>query len=66
MNVQFFPHMLRSASYGTLLLSIAFISQISQPCRAQVPVSHHVRDTQDAIPEPAIPAILKAFDTSKL
>jgi len=55
--------MLRSARYGTFLLSLALTSLISQPCRAQVSASHPVSDTQDAIPEPAIPAILKAFET---
>jgi hypothetical protein len=55
--------MLRSARCGTFLLSLALTSLISQPCRAQVSASHPVGDTQDAIPEPAIPAILKAFET---
>jgi hypothetical protein len=63
MNKQFFPRMFRSARCGTVLLSLASISLISQPCRAQVSASHPVSDTQDAIPEPAIPAILKAFET---
>lgn len=63
MNDQFFPRMLRSARCGTVLLSLASISVNSQPCRAQVAASHPVSDTQDAIPEPAIPAILKAFET---
>ncbi|WP_263367094.1 hypothetical protein [Edaphobacter bradus] len=63
MNEQFFPRMLRSARCGTVLLSLASISLPSQPCRAQVSASHPVSDTQDAIPEPAIPAILKTFET---
>lgn len=63
MNEQFFPRMLRSARCGAVLLSLASISLTSQPGRAQVSASHPVRDTQDAIPEPAIPAILKAFET---
>ena len=63
MNKQSFPRMLRSARCGTFLLSLAWTSLISQPCRAQVSASHPVSDTQDAIPEPAIPAILKAFET---
>src|SRR5882757_7663733 len=63
MNKQSLPRMLRSARYGTFLLSLALTSLISQPCRAQVSASHPVSDTQDAIPEPAIPAILKAFET---
>ena len=63
MNEQFFPRMLRSVCCGTVLLSLASISLTSQPCRAQVSAGHPVNDTQDAIPEPAIPAILKAFET---
>lgn len=63
MNKQSFPRMLRSARCGTFLLSLALTSLISHPCRAQVSTSHPVSDTQDAIPEPAIPAILKAFET---
>jgi len=63
MNEQSFPRLLRSAPCGTLLLSLALTSLISQPCRAQVTASHPVSDTQGAIPEPAIPAILKVFET---
>jgi hypothetical protein len=63
MNKQYFPRMLRSARCGTFLLSLALTSLISQCCRAQVAAGHPVGDTQDAIPEPAIPAILKAFET---
>ena len=63
MNKQFFPRMSRSACCGTVLLSLASISLTSQLGRAQVPASHPVSDTQDATPEPAIPAILKAFET---
>jgi len=60
---QFFPRMLRSARYGAVLLSLASMPLTSRPGSAQVPASHSVSDTQDTIPEPAIPAILKAFDT---
>ena len=63
MNEQFFPRMLRNVRCGTVLLSLASISLTSQPCRAQVSAGHPVSDTQDATPEPAIPAILKAFET---
>jgi hypothetical protein len=63
MNKPFFPRMLRSARCGTVLLSVASISLTSQPCRAQVSARHPVSDTQDAIPEPAIPAILRAFES---
>ena len=63
MNKQSFPLMLGSARCRTFLLSLVLTSLISQPCRAQVSASHPVSDTQDAIPEPAIPAILKAFET---
>ncbi|HTF63029.1 MAG TPA: hypothetical protein VK638_09990 [Edaphobacter sp.] len=63
MNEQFFTRMLRSARCGTVLLSIASISLTSQPGRAQVSASHPVSDAQGTIPEPAIPAILKAFET---
>ena len=63
MNEQLFLRMLRSARCGIFLLSLASISLKPQYCRAQVSTSHPVSDTQDAIPEPAIPAVLKAFDT---
>jgi hypothetical protein len=63
MNEQFFPRMLRSACCGTILLLLASILLTSRPCRAQVSASHPVNDAQNAIPEPAIPAILKAFET---
>ncbi len=63
MNGQFFPRMLRSARCGTFLLSLATTSLISRPCSAQVPTNHPVSTTKDAIPEPAIPAILNEFKT---
>ncbi|MBV8632761.1 MAG: hypothetical protein JOZ83_17690 [Silvibacterium sp.] len=63
MDEQFFPRMLRSARCGTLLLSLASVLLFAQPCRAQVSASHPLNGTQDATPEPAIPAILKAFET---
>jgi hypothetical protein len=59
MNEQFFPCMLRSACCGTILLLLALTSL---PCKAQVSVRHPVSDTQDATPEPAIPAILIMVD----
>jgi hypothetical protein len=59
----FFPRMLKIARCGIFLLSLASISLIPQPCRAQVLAAHPPGDTQDATPEPAIPAILKAFET---
>ncbi len=55
--------MLRGVRCGIFLLSLASASLSSQFCRAQVSVAPAVTDTQDAIPEPAIPAILKAFET---
>src|ERR1039457_376206 len=63
MNEQFFPRMLRNARCGIVLLSLASIALLPQPSRAQVSAGHPVNDTQDATPEPAIPAILKAFET---
>jgi hypothetical protein len=63
MDEQFFPRMLRGARYGVVLLSLASMPLTSRPGRAQVSASHPVSDTQRTIPEPAIPAILKAFDT---
>jgi hypothetical protein len=63
MNEQFFPCMLRSACCGTILLLLASILLTSRPCRAQVSANHSVNDAQNAIPEPAIPAILQAFET---
>lgn len=56
---QFFPRLVSNVCCGILLLALA---SASQPCRAQAMGSHLVT-TQEAIPEPAIPAILKAFDT---
>jgi hypothetical protein len=63
MNEQFFPRMLRIGRCGIFLLSLASISPMPQLCRAQVSAGHPVNDTQGATPEPAIPAILKAFET---
>jgi hypothetical protein len=63
MNKPPFPRILRTARCGIVLLSLASISLTLQPCKAQVSVSHPVNGTQDAPPEPAIPAILKAFET---
>ena len=60
---QLFSRMLRSGRCRIFLLSLASISMMPQPCRAQVSAGHPVNDTQDATPEPAIPAILKAFET---
>ncbi len=60
MNEQFFPRTLSNVCRGILLLALAWISQ---PCRAQVLGSHPVTSTQNPIPEPAIPAILKALET---
>ena len=57
-----FSRMLQGARCGTVFLSLASISLATQPCRAGVSASHSVNDTQDATPEPAIPAILKAFN----
>ncbi|MGA7316608.1 MAG: hypothetical protein WBX22_21870 [Silvibacterium sp.] len=63
MNEQFFPRLLRSVRCGILLLLLASISLMPQPCRTQVSAGHPVNDTQETTPEPAIPAILKAFET---
>jgi len=62
MKVQFFPRLFRSGCWGTVLLSLASISLTLQACRAQVSATHPLSDTQDAIPKPAILAILKAFE----
>ena len=63
MKEHFFLRMLRSGRCGFFLLSLASISLMPQPCRAQVSAGHPVNITQDAAPEPAIPAILRAFET---
>jgi len=60
MNEQFSSCLLTSARCGIFLLALA---SISHPCRSQVSGNDPVTSTQDAIPEPAIPAILKAFET---
>lgn len=63
MNKQFFSRMLESACFETVLLLLVMISLTLHPCRAQVSASHPLSDTPDAMPEPAISAILKAFKT---
>ena len=63
MNKESFPRMLKTARYGTFLLSLALASLMSHLCRAQISASDPVSDTRNAIPEPAITAILKAFET---
>jgi hypothetical protein len=63
MDLRAFSRKLRRMSCGAFLLSLALISLMPLPCRAQIPANHMVNETQDAIPEPAIPAILKAFET---
>jgi hypothetical protein len=63
MKPQYFSRILRSVHRGILLLSFASISLMPQPCRAQASAAHPANDTEDATPEPAIPAILKAFET---
>lgn len=55
--------MLRSGRCGIFLLSLASIALTASPCRAQASTGHPVNGTQDAVPEPAIPAILNAFET---
>ncbi len=66
MNEPFLSRMFRVVRCGTVLLSLTSILLIPQPCRAQVSAVHPVNDTQDAPPEPAIPAILKAFETFEI
>jgi hypothetical protein len=63
MDERIFSRTLTGMRCGSLLLSLASISLMPLPCRAQVSANHMVSETQDAIPEPAIPAILKAFET---
>lgn len=58
-------HVLRlskGARFSVFLLSLASIALMPELCRAQVSPSP-ATVTQDATPEPAIPAILKAFET---
>jgi len=61
MDQHFSPRMLRRCVI--FFLSLASISLMPQPCRAQVAAARPVNETHDAIPEPAIPAVLKAFET---
>jgi len=56
-------HILRSTFCRIVFVSFTSISVFSQPCRAQISAGYPVSDAQDAIPEPAIPAILKAYET---
>ena len=63
MNQQIFLRILRGVRCGIFLLSLASMLLKPQPCRAQVSVGHPLSDTQDQLPKPAIPAILKAFET---
>jgi hypothetical protein len=60
MKEQFFRRSLSDVRWGILLVALA---PIAQPCRAQVNRSKTVTSIQNVIPEPAIPAILKAFET---
>jgi hypothetical protein len=55
--------MFRSMPCGILLLSFASIALMPLPSIAQISTRHPVNDAQNATPEPAIPAILKAFET---
>jgi len=63
MNEQSYPLMLRSGCCGIFLLSLTSIALMTQPSFSQVSAGHPVNDPRDATPEPAIPAILKAFET---
>ncbi len=63
MNGQFFSRVLTNTCCGTFLLLLASVSLTPPPCRAQAPAGHLVSDAQDATPEPAMPAILKALES---
>ena len=62
MNEGFIACMLRGVRRGALLLTLTSISLRSEPCRAQTSPGYPANAPQDASPEPAIPAILKAFE----
>ena len=63
MNQKVFLRMLRGVHCGVFLLSLASIALMTQLFAAQVSTYHPASNTQDPTPEPAIPAILKAFET---
>ena len=63
MNEQFFPRILRSGPWGIFLFFTCVHFLMPPPCRAQVSDGHAVHGAPDATPEPAIPAILKDFET---
>jgi hypothetical protein len=60
---QLLPRILRRLRCGTFLLLFAAAVLTSRSCDAQAPVNHSIVATKDMIPEPVIPAILKAFKT---
>ncbi len=60
MMEQYLRHSLSNICCGIFLLALA---SVSQPCKAQALGSRSVTGTQEAHPEPAIPAILKTFET---
>jgi len=49
--------------YALVLFALTLNSLGPRFCTAQVPANSISKDTQDARPEPAIPAIIKAFET---
>ena len=63
MNKPFFPRTMRRGCSGIVLLAFVSLALLAQTCRAQVSAGHPPNDAVEALPEPAIPAILKAFDT---
>lgn len=63
MQAQFLARGLTSACCGTVVLSLLTIALTLQPGVAQGQANHRASDRQATMPEPAIPAILKAFET---
>ena len=63
MNAPFLPRLLSSARCGAVILVLASISFASLHCLAQLPARHPVNDAQEAMAEPAIPGILRAFES---
>ena len=63
MNGPFLPRLLSRAKCGAVILAFASISPTSQHCMAQLPAVHPVNNARDGIAEPAIPGILKAFES---
>ncbi len=63
MSDQFVSRLLRDVFCGTAVFALACHSFIPNPSEAQTSGNYPASNARNAVPEPAIPAILRAFDT---